>query len=515
MYPSVVGMITIVSYDQPLQGYLECNGQFVSKTEYSVLFKVIGNSFGETDTTFALPNLHGRVPIQADSKSPLGAHQGSETVSLQEQHLPPHTHQVTVTEAVANQADPTDHYLASGSARGVKFYAPGSAKRVVNTEIIRNTGMAQAHLNMQPYLSLRYVIATGSLDITKCMGSANMFAFDFVPHGYMPCNGIAVAVQQHQALYNLLGIKFGEGKGAFKLPDLRGRVPVGSGGTDSAYPLASKAGLEKVGLEAEQLPPHSHSVSMAMEEGTLIGGGDNILAGLAPIQSNQSADSALSFNAMSSIENEQHENMMPFLAINFCIMASGLYPNIGSSEPTRNPPVEVEMPLLGEIVLYAGKSTVPPSSSLLLCDGRLLKKADYAGLFSLLGNKYGPGDSEHFALPDMRGRVPMHFGQGPGLSDRVLGEIGGVEKVILNSKQLGGHHHKIRASTAPAVAGVLNGVLAAANIYSSSTAPNLIKLNSSSITTDPQRAAIGHENRQPSLALNFYISVYGVLPSRN
>lgn len=171
-------------------------------------------------------------------------------------------------------------------------------------------------------------------------------------------------------------------------------------------------------------------------------------------------------------------------------------------------------PFIGEIILYAGKS-LPHSLDWAwhLCDGSRLKKADYVALHALLGSTYGPEDSEYFVLPDMRGRVPIHLGHGPDLSKRVLGEKGGTEEVTLNSEQLGRHNHKMLAAMSSVVAGVQNGVMANANIYSSSES-GLKPLDDSSVTTNPQTAAIAHENCQPSLALNFYIRTIGIYPRR-
>lgn len=323
-YP--VGRIIIVAHNNPIMGCLECNGQYVSKASYKSLFEIIGNSFGETNTSFALPDLNGRAPVQADSKRPLGTVEGSETVQLQGEHLPPHTHQVRVLDVAADQADPSDHNLASGSARGTKFYAPVSDKRVLNSEMIGSTGMAQEHINMQPYQSLRYLISTDSYGTSSYLASISMFAFDFTPRFYLPCDGATLVAAQNAPLYSLIGDHFGGNGSNFKLPELRGRVPIGSDKEGSAYPLGSNGGLEMVNLVPENLPPHSHGLSMAIEGGTLIGGGGNILAGLAPIQSNVVANSALRYPTVSQTKTETHENMMPFIAINFCLKYQGPYP---------------------------------------------------------------------------------------------------------------------------------------------------------------------------------------------
>jgi len=105
--------------------------------------------------------------------------------------------------------------------------------------------------------------------------------------------------------------------------------------------------------------------------------------------------------------------VQPFLAVNYIIALRGLYPSRTSMNP-----------FIGEIIMFAG--TFAPRDWA-LCDGQLLSIAQNTSLFSLLGKTYGGDGETTFALPDLRGRVPMHAGSGPGLSHRRLGEKGGTE----------------------------------------------------------------------------------------
>jgi microcystin-dependent protein len=107
------------------------------------------------------------------------------------------------------------------------------------------------------------------------------------------------------------------------------------------------------------------------------------------------------------------DNMQPFLALNYVIALQGIFPSRNAADP-----------FIGEIMLFAG-NFAPRGWA--LCDGSLLSISQNTALFSLLGTMYGGDGRTTFGLPDLRGRVPLHSGQGPGLANRIQGEQGGVE----------------------------------------------------------------------------------------
>jgi len=107
------------------------------------------------------------------------------------------------------------------------------------------------------------------------------------------------------------------------------------------------------------------------------------------------------------------DNMQPFNTVNYIIALEGIYPSRNGVEP-----------FVGEIELFGGNFA---PRGFALCDGQLLSIASNTALFSLLGTTYGGNGMTTFALPDLRGRAPIHAGQGPGLSNRTLGEVGGSE----------------------------------------------------------------------------------------
>ena len=151
------------------------------------------------------------------------------------------------------------------------------------------------------------------------------------------------------------------------------------------------------------------------------------------------------------------------------------------------------------------------------CSGQLLAIAQNQALFALLGTTYGGNGTTTFALPDLRGRVPVHHGQGPGLPSVNQGERGGAENVTLTQGQLPQHGHSVRASTDLAAttspAGAVTGAKPrlGADIYA--PAGNLTTLAAGAVAN----AGSGqpHPNVQPSLVVNFVIALAGIFPSRN
>jgi microcystin-dependent protein len=125
-------------------------------------------------------------------------------------------------------------------------------------------------------------------------------------------------------------------------------------------------------------------------------------------------------------------NMQPSLALNYCIALNGIYPSRDGIEP-----------FVGEIGLFGFNF---PPRYWATCDGQLLSISQNTALFSLLGTTYGGNGQTTFALPDLRGRVPMHMGNGPGLSSRPIGTITGTETITINVTNLPAHNHNVNIS---------------------------------------------------------------------
>lgn len=169
-------------------------------------------------------------------------------------------------------------------------------------------------------------------------------------------------------------------------------------------------------------------------------------------------------------------------------------------------------PFVGEIRMFAG-NFAPRGWA--FCDGQLLAVSQNDALFSLLGTIYGGDGRTTFGLPDMRGRIPIHQGTGPGLSPRRLGGKGGSEKETLTTNQLASHTHAFNANTATATAETpADKVLAhgaGVNIYSAvsqdtSLAPSMVSNSGGSQS---------HTNLMPTLCVNFIVALFGIYPSRS
>jgi microcystin-dependent protein len=179
-------------------------------------------------------------------------------------------------------------------------------------------------------------------------------------------------------------------------------------------------------------------------------------------------------------------------------------------------------PFLGQIFMFGG-NFAPRGWA--LCNGQLLAIASNTALFSILGTTYGGDGVTTFALPDLRGRAPLHPGQGPGLSSYVLGEVGGVESVTLVSTQMPAHNHTatvtINAAASPLSASddPNNQVPAGGSGQSvyASVPDGATKMNAAMTTTVVGTAGGSqpHENRQPFLCVNYIIALEGIFPSRN
>lgn len=179
-----------------------------------------------------------------------------------------------------------------------------------------------------------------------------------------------------------------------------------------------------------------------------------------------------------------------------------------TTQPAR---AQVE-PFLGEIRFVAFNFAPVGWHS---CDGSLIPISQNTALFALLGTTYGGNGQTTFALPDLRGRVPVGFGQGTGLTNRDLGQTGGAEQVTLTVDQMPAHSHTPNASSAPADSTSPTGNLLAVPkkaIYSTAT-------NASAIMNPAAIGSAGsgqpHENMPPFLGLNCIIALQGIFPARN
>ncbi|MBS1829467.1 MAG: tail fiber protein [Acidobacteria bacterium] len=167
------------------------------------------------------------------------------------------------------------------------------------------------------------------------------------------------------------------------------------------------------------------------------------------------------------------------------------------------------MPYIGEICIFAGPKVPPPDWA--VCDGSVLPIDGYDELFSLIGKTYGGDGVTNFALPNLSARVPIHSGQGNGLSDRKLGESGGQDFVSLVEDNLPAHSHNWSGNQTPPTA-ENTGVLAGGLTYRPDDGTLYAMLSTDTLGMTPPAPSQPHENRQPSLRVNFIICLKGTFP---
>lgn len=166
---------------------------------------------------------------------------------------------------------------------------------------------------------------------------------------------------------------------------------------------------------------------------------------------------------------------------------------------------------LGEIRIFPYNIGVP--EGWFECDGRVLAISDHPALYSVVGAAYGGNGTTTFALPDLRGRTPLHAGAGPGRTPRKAGDVGGAETVTLTVEQMPKHQHVIFASSNPATsaspAGGVLAVPAAGGVYLDKGAPNP-KPQTFAAAALGSTGGAAHENMMPTLALRFGIAWQGI-----
>ncbi len=168
-------------------------------------------------------------------------------------------------------------------------------------------------------------------------------------------------------------------------------------------------------------------------------------------------------------------------------------------------------PFVGEIRMFAG-NFAPRGWA--YCDGQLLAVSQNDALFSLLGTIYGGDGRTTFGLPDLRGRIPIHAGTGPGLSDRRLGAKAGGENETLTTNQLASHSHDWNASTAAATGNAPAGkVLADPSPVRMYRQVDQTADLASNVIADTGGSG-SHTNLMPTLCIHFIIALVGIYPSR-
>jgi microcystin-dependent protein len=164
-------------------------------------------------------------------------------------------------------------------------------------------------------------------------------------------------------------------------------------------------------------------------------------------------------------------------------------------------------PYVGEIRMFAGNFA---PAGWMFCEGQLLPISENETLFQLIGTTYGGDGESTFALPDLRGRIPIHQGNG-----FILAETGGAEEITLTVQQISAHSHALLGTVNQGVQNQPNNALLAQmptqNAFPYGTDIPLTQLNANSVT--PVGGSQPHTNFQPYLCIDFIISLFGIFPS--
>jgi len=170
-------------------------------------------------------------------------------------------------------------------------------------------------------------------------------------------------------------------------------------------------------------------------------------------------------------------------------------------------------PYIGEIRMFGGNFA---PAGWAFCQGQLMPISENDALFTLLGTTYGGDGQETFGIPDLQGRAPLHQGQGNGTSNYIIGQKGGVESVTVTTNQLPVHNHAAPTTTTGQQASPTGAILAKAT--STQAGLRIYSTNASNVVMNPATIpAVGgsqpHDNFQPTLAISYIISLFGIYPS--
>ena len=158
------------------------------------------------------------------------------------------------------------------------------------------------------------------------LAEIRMIGFNFAPRGWAFCNGQILPINQNQALFSLLGTTYGgDGRTSFALPDLRGRTPIHE---STSHPLGQQDGTETHTLTVQEMPNHTHTVQASSQVPNAESAVNNVWAKSAVNPHTTGTTNTTLFNTLQTTGvGQAHDNMQPFLTLNFCIALQGLFPS--------------------------------------------------------------------------------------------------------------------------------------------------------------------------------------------
>jgi microcystin-dependent protein len=394
------------------------NGQLLSINQNLTLFNIIGNTYGgDGVTTFALPNLQGRIAVGSGATRPLGSAFGSETVTLTSANLPAHSH----TVAGAN---------------------PSSS-----------TGGGQPFSNLQPSLALSYEIAQRGVFPSRNLqaeagtpdGGSSGEATDFVSSAGIISKETALAAIQDLAQVGI-GLWQAAGISGEQLSQLTS-VTYQIADLEPGYlAVLGEGNVITIDADASQ---RRWFVDATPEDHQEFGSTDPSTGELLATD----ASALGSFDLLTVILHEQGHRLglghvdAPGSLMSGSLGTGGRFlPSPSTLVPTAeddhaSPFFSVTEPTLAQVNMFAGPRFGNFRGDLLPADGQLLSIAQNSALFSLVGDTYGGDGLSTFAVPDLRDRTVLHAGQGPGLSNLDLGQVGGSATTTLSLNQMPAHSH--------------------------------------------------------------------------
>lgn len=167
------------------------------------------------------------------------------------------------------------------------------------------------------------------------VGEIRMFAGNFNPSGWEFCDGQLLPISENETLFQLIGTTYGgDGESTFALPNIQSRIPIhmGTGGSGTTYQLAETGGAESVTLTVQQIPSHTHPLLASLDAGGQTNPNGAVLGALSPVSiyvpNATPPNLPMNASAVTAVGGSQpHDNMQPFLCINFIISLFGIFPS--------------------------------------------------------------------------------------------------------------------------------------------------------------------------------------------
>jgi titin len=537
-------------------GWLEANGQAVSRTTFAQLYGALTTTYGTGDgtTTFNVPDLRTRTAVMVDGTQTefdvLGETGGSAALVLSETQLPSHTHglgsfasatggnhdhRAGVSNGFAGDLDIaidngtgsdggrysfTDSYTDANHPSSFLYADSQGAHTHSFSGSTATTGTSTAHNELQPYLTLRYIIATTDLSALPA-GSLVASASSNTPANWVLADGAAVSRSANATLFSQVGDVFGAGDGSttFLLPNAKGRVVVGRDTSNTQFDtLGETGGALTHTLTQAEMPSHAHapgsltSNSLGAHTHTMRMSSGSFAADLTQIaMSNGSGGDGMRYAVRDSATDASHPNSSLYArsngghthAVTGTSAAAGGSAGVATAHENTQPylttrwlvaTTDATVPV--GAMLYSASATTTPGW--LETAGTSVSRTTHAGLFAALGTQYGVGDgSTTFNLPNVRGRVAVGTDSSQTLFD-ALGETGGAKTVTLALAQVPSHTHTAGTLT------LASGGVHTHNIRASgSFAGDLGIAMTNNCCSDGARYGMGDSGRDASWANSF------------